>query len=82
MHKKLKICLFFVIFFVFLTSCVPQTVNNVHPSEKESGNRFEQIYYQEFAWGRYSIIYKDKATGIEYLFVKNGYGGGLTKLEK
>ena len=30
----------------------------------------------------YMAIYVDKKTGVNYLFVQNGYGGGLTPLLK
>ena len=29
----------------------------------------------------YACIITDNETGVEYLFIKSGYGGGLTKLE-
>ncbi len=30
------------------------------------------------SWLDSSNFYCDKETGVEYLFIKNGYGGGLT----
>ncbi|MBO5262524.1 MAG: xylan 1,4-beta-xylosidase [Clostridia bacterium] len=41
-------------------------------------NRFEKIYSQ----GKVSIteIWVDKETGVNYLFRRDGYGGGLTVL--
>ena len=39
--------------------------------------RFEQVYTQELGTMK---IYVDKQTGINYLFIQNGYAGGLTPL--
>ena len=41
-------------------------------------NRFEKVYSQ----GKVSIteIWVDKETGVNYLFRRDGYGGGLTVL--
>ena len=39
--------------------------------------RFEQVYSQELGTMK---IYVDKQTGINYLFIQNGYAGGLTPL--
>ena len=39
--------------------------------------RFEQVYTQELGTMK---IYVDKQTGINYLFIQNGYAGGLTVL--
>ena len=39
--------------------------------------RFECSYSQELGSAK---IYVDKQTGINYLFVQNGYAGGLTPL--
>ena len=39
--------------------------------------RFEIIYSQEMGTVK---IYVDKATGVNYLFVQNGYAGGPTPL--
>lgn len=52
-------------------------------NEKEfDGDRFEAVYEQED--GILSVetkkILVDKVTGVNYLFVKSGYGGGLTPL--
>ena len=41
--------------------------------------RFE-IAYQESAMLGEKIIYIDKETGVNYLFIANGYAGGLTPL--
>ena len=41
-------------------------------------NRFEKIYKQ----GTLSIVelWVDTETGVNYMFVKDGYGGGLSPL--
>ena len=50
--------------------------------KKFDGDRFEVVYEQED--GILSVetkkILVDKVTGVNYLFVKSGYGGGLTPL--
>lgn len=45
-------------------------------------DRFEVIYKQNDGLARSKTIYRDRQTGVEYLFVKNGYAGGLVRLEK
>ena len=42
-------------------------------------NRFE-IVYQEVGLKSEKVIYVDKETGVNYLFIANGFGGGLTPL--
>ena len=46
--------------------------------KKNTSERFEKIYAQ----GKISIteIWVDKETGVNYLFRRDGYGGGLTVL--
>ena len=39
--------------------------------------RFEKTYSQDLGS---TMIYVDKETGVNYLFVANGYAGGLTPL--
>lgn len=39
--------------------------------------RFEKTYSQDLGS---TIIYVDRETGVNYLFVVNGYAGGLTPL--
>lgn len=43
------------------------------------GNRFE-VVYQETGLKSEKTIYVDKETGVNYLFIANGFGGGLTPL--
>ena len=46
---------------------------------EEDANRFVKSYEQD--WGSGSmVIYKDTKTGVKYLYVKRGYGAGLTRL--
>lgn len=44
--------------------------------------RFEVVLSEgnELATAGYRMILVDKVTGVHYLFVKSGYGGGLTPL--
>ena len=39
--------------------------------------RFEKVYSQDLGA---TMIYVDKETGVNYLFVSSGYAGGLTPL--
>lgn len=39
--------------------------------------RFEKVYSQDLGS---TIIYVDRETGVNYLFVANGYAGGLAPL--
>lgn len=44
-------------------------------------DRFEVIYKEIHSVGpEKRIIYVDKETGVNYLYVQNGYSGGLTPL--
>lgn len=47
-----------------------------------NGNRFQIIYTQGGMDGGFADIIIDKETSVKYLFVKEGYGAGLTKLEE
>lgn len=42
-------------------------------------NRFE-VVYQETGFMDEKKVYVDKETGVNYLFVASGFGGGLTPL--
>ena len=42
--------------------------------------RFEITYKDGNDFATTEMILVDKVTGVNYLFVKNGYGGGLTPL--
>ena len=45
----------------------------------DKNNRLE-VVYQETGLKNEKIIYVDKETGVNYLFIANGFGGGLTPL--
>ncbi|MDR0294828.1 MAG: DUF6440 family protein [Prevotellaceae bacterium] len=42
--------------------------------------RFEIIYQEKHGMMKDVFILRDKQTGVQYLFVQNGYGGGLSPL--
>ena len=43
--------------------------------------RFIKVYSQSGGFsGNHMAIYVDKKTGVNYLFIQNGYAGGLTPL--
>jgi len=42
--------------------------------------RFEIIHKERLGVMRTVFILKDKQTGVQYLFVQDGYGGGLSPL--
>lgn len=41
-------------------------------------DRFTLVERDKNSFGVWTDIYVDKETGVMYLFVKDGYGGGLT----
>ena len=44
-------------------------------------DRFEVIYKEAHSAGlEKRVIYVDKETGVNYLYIQNGYSGGLTPL--
>ena len=45
----------------------------------EKNDRF-QVIYEESGFLREYDILEDRLTGVRYLFVKDGYGAGLTPL--
>ena len=48
-------------------------------NKKEMNDRFQTIYQQAGFVRAYEIL-EDRQTGVRYLFVKDGYGAGLTPL--
>jgi hypothetical protein len=42
--------------------------------------RFEIIHEENHGMMKEVFILRDKQTGVQYLFVQNGYGGGLSPL--
>lgn len=77
MKKKFIIAILFALVIVF-TGC--RKNGKEYPIDNSSA-RFQITYSQNANLGVISIIY-DKETGNKYLFYKNGYSGGLTKLEE
>ena len=47
---------------------------------KRFDDRFEKIISQSMGFGEGVIVFVDRQTGVNYLFYKSGYGGGLTPL--
>ena len=60
-----------------LSGCGSTTTNDTEKVSDVSG-RFIEIRTDDTELGVFTDIYVDKETGVMYLFVKNGYGGGLT----
>lgn len=56
------------------------TIANTDITEElpNAEDRFIEIRTDDSAIVSLTDIYVDKETGVMYLFVKNGYGGGLT----
>lgn len=50
----------------------------LNSNEVGASERFERVYYQSDDIPGYIHVYVDTETGVMYLFVKDGYGGGLT----
>ena len=46
----------------------------------EKNNRFKTVYKEGNNFKPMKMIFIDQETGINYLFIKYGYGGGLTPL--
>ena len=46
---------------------------------KGQAKRFE-VVHSESSGVKELSIYRDKQTGVQYLFVRHGYGGGLSPL--
>lgn len=51
------------------------------PLPKPRNSRFEVIHYEDIQNGHIRI-YLDKKTREKYVFIKDGYGAGLAKLEE
>ena len=43
-------------------------------------NRFEMVYKEKNSFLTSTMVFVDKETGVNYLFVASGYAGGLTPL--
>ena len=72
-----KILVIFAIAMLFL-GC------NVKYAERPLDSNNERFQLESSQWlkGGYVYIIVDKETGVKYMFYKNGYGAGLTKLEE
>ena len=46
----------------------------------KNNERFVQIYKEGSEFGTKREVLVDRETGVQYLFVKSGYGAGLTPL--
>ena len=46
----------------------------------DKNERFVRILLEGSAFGEVCMLYVDKETGVTYLFIKSGYGAGLTPL--
>lgn len=60
-----------------LSGCGSATAGTTE-SAPNGEERFMEIRTDDSALGSWTDIYVDKETGVMYLFVINGYGGGLT----
>jgi len=47
--------------------------------KEKKDKRFEVVYKESSGFSAVRIL-RDKRTGVQYLFVAEGYGGGLTPL--
>lgn len=47
---------------------------------KNEDRRFVRILSEGSSFGEVRMLYVDRETGVTYLFVKSGYGAGLTPL--
>ena len=71
--------LFYILILFVLVGCASEPYTS---EVKNDGKRFQIIYTPGGMDGGFADIIIDKETGVKYLFVKEGYGGGLTKLEE
>ena len=46
----------------------------------KSNERFVKVLSEGSSFGENRMIYVDRATGVNYLFIKSGYGAGLTPM--
>lgn len=46
----------------------------------DKNERFVRILLEGSAFGEVRMLYVDKEAGVTYLFIKSGYGAGLTPL--
>ena len=60
-----------------LSGCDGSTISTTE-AVPDVNDRFIEIMTDDRGLPGYSYIYVDRETGVMYLFVKDGYGGGLT----
>ena len=73
-------CIIAIVVILIMAGCT----NDPHKTDViQDNNRFQTVYSQNFDYspGWFYIIV-DKETNVKYLYIKNGYGSGLTKLEE
>lgn len=46
----------------------------------KSNERFFKVLSEGSSFGENRMIYVDRETGVNYLFIKSGYGAGLTPM--
>lgn len=46
----------------------------------KSNERFVKVLSEGSSFGENRMIYVDRETGVNYLFIKSGYGAGLTPM--
>lgn len=76
----MKRILLFLACVLMLCSCQNQKMKAEQSDPLDSG-RFELEYSQRNQWGGKILILRDSETGAKYLFVRDGYAGGLTELK-
>ena len=82
MKMKKIIAVVIIILMLLFCGCEKQDSElEVFSVLETSSDRFVVEYNENYGLGGIAII-RDTETGCAYLFVKNGYGGGLTKLEE
>lgn len=78
MMKKLKRLLIVGAAVIMMAVSLSGCTSNPNEVEVGASERFERVYYQSDDIPGYIHVYVDTETGVMYLFVKDGYGGGLT----
>lgn len=75
----LILCIIAIVTILIMVGC---TNEQYKADVVQDNNRFQTVYRQNFddCVGGICIIV-DKETNVKYMFVKSGYGSGLTKLE-
>ena len=48
--------------------------------KSKNEERFVKVSSEGSSFGEIRMLYVDKETGVTYLFVKSGYGAGITPL--